>query len=257
MHILISNDDGYFSEGIKQLRKGLEKTKHDISLIAPAENNSACGMSISVRDSLNVKQIGDRAYVVSGTPVDCVGIGLGGLLSEPVDMVISGVNNGPNLADDVLYSGTVAATVEARRLAHPNIAVSVTSKTPKHYDTAVKVVLDVLKCMDDYVFDAHIALLNINVPDVPYDELKGIKVTRLAERHAPQNPTFESIGEGEWRVCMGGVGEFLMKNKECEYDYDNEAVMKGYASVTPIQSKYIDTPYLQQTAQMLKTRESK
>lgn len=257
MHILISNDDGYFSEGIKQLRNGLEKTNHTISMIAPEKNNSACGMSISVRDSLTVKQIDDRAYVVSGTPVDCVGIGLGGLLSEPVDMVISGINDGPNLADDVLYSGTVAATIEARRLKRPNIAISVTSRAPRHYETAVQVVLDVLASLDSHHFDSSIALFNINVPDVPYAELKGIKVTRLAERHAPENPKFESIGEGEWQVRMGGVGEFLMKDKECNNDYDNEAIAKGYVSVTPIQSRYIDTPFLQQTAQILKVRESK
>ena len=251
MHILISNDDGYFSEGIKRLRHGLETTQHAVTMIAPKENNSACGMSITVRESLDLEKIDEHGYVVSGTPVDCVGIGLGGVLKDPVDMVISGINNGPNLADDVLYSGTIAATVEARRLIYPNIAVSITSISPNHYDTALQVVLDVLKSIEVHSVDPNIALLNINVPDVPYDVLKGIRVTRLAERHSPQSPILKSIGENRWKVNMGGVGEFLMKDRQHEYFYDCESIEAGYASVTPIQSKYIDTPYLDQIKQLL------
>lgn len=257
MHILISNDDGYFSEGIKRLRSGLEATKHTVSMIAPRENNSACGMSITVRASLDVEKIDENGYVVSGTPVDCVGIGLGGLLKEPVDIVISGINNGPNLADDVLYSGTVAATAEARRLSLPNIAVSITNEKPKYYDTALQVVLTVLESMEEGSFDPSIALLNINVPDVPYEALKGIQVTRLAERTSPQKPVFNMVEENHWKVDMGGVGEFLMQGKESDYSYDCEAVEDGYVSVTPIQSKYIDVPYLDQLNQLFAKRESK
>ena len=251
VHILISNDDGYFSEGIKCLRNGLEKTEHAISMIAPRENNSACGMSITVRESLDVEKIDEHGYVVSGTPVDCVGIGLGGLLEEPVDIVVSGINNGPNLADDVLYSGTVAAAVEARRLSYPNIAVSMTSRMPNHYETALQVVLDILKSIEGKAFSPTIALLNINVPDLPYEKLKGIRVTRLAERSSPENPKFKPLSETHWKVNMGGVGDFFMRDNDCQYHYDCESVDAGYVSVTPIRSKYIDTPYLDQLNQLL------
>jgi len=226
-------------------------------MIAPEKNNSACGMSITVREPVHVEKIDERGYVVSGTPVDCVGIGLGGLLPDSVDMVISGINNGPNLGDDVLYSGTVAAAVEARRLTCPNIAISIASLTPQYYDTAVQVVLDILQRIDGQAFDSSIALLNVNVPDVPYAELKGTRVTRLAERHSPENPRFESIGDNNWKVSMGGVGEFLMKEPEHEYHYDCASVEGGYVSVTPIQSKYIDTTHLAEVSRVLSKSESK
>lgn len=251
MHILISNDDGYFSEGIKQLRIGLEKTKHSVSMIAPEQNNSACGMSITVRESVNVRKIDENAYAVSGTPVDCIGIGLGKGLVAPVDMVISGINNGPNLADDVMYSGTVAAAVEARRLQYPNIAISMTCFAPENYDTALQVVLEILENIEGKEFDQEITLLNINVPDIPYRDLKGIRVTRLAERYPPQEPLFEVIDDDNQQVRMGGVGEFLMKKGQHAFSYDCAAVAEGYASVTPIQAKYIDTPYLEGLKQML------
>ena len=127
---------------------------------------------------------------------------MGGLLSTPVDMVISGINNGSNLGDDVLYSGTVAAAVEARRLSLPNIALSITEQQPKNYETAIKVLFDLLEKITDFPQAEEVAFLNVNVPDVSIDQLKGLKVTGLASRTAPVPPREEVTAKGGASVMV-------------------------------------------------------
>jgi len=116
MNILISNDDGYFSNGIVCLRDSLLKAGHQVFVVAPDRDYSACSLSITLRKPVTVRSVGENEYAVSGTPVDCVSLALGGLIKSPIDIVVSGINNGANLADDVFYSGTAAAAMEARRL---------------------------------------------------------------------------------------------------------------------------------------------
>ena len=135
MHILLSNDDGYQAPGLKAL---LESTKEhgEITIVAPSENKSGASGSLTLSKVLTVTASGERCFAVDGTPVDCVHIGLNGLLDNEPDMVISGINSGSNLGDDVLYSGTVGAALEGRRLTYPGVAVSLAGREPEHYRTA-------------------------------------------------------------------------------------------------------------------------
>ena len=180
MHILLSNDDGYQAPGLKAL---LESTKEhgEITVVAPDENKSGASGSLTLSKVLTVKASGERCFAVDGTPVDCVHIGLNGLLDNEPDMVISGINSGSNLGDDVLYSGTVGAALEGRRLAYPGVAVSLVGSEPKHYWTAGQVASAIVSELKINPLPSR-TILNVNVPDRPLEDLHGYKITRLGYR---------------------------------------------------------------------------
>ena len=175
MHILLSNDDGYQAPGLKAL---LESTKEhgEITVVAPDENKSGASGSLTLSKVLTVKASGERCFAVDGTPVDCVHIGLNGLLDNEPDMVISGINSGSNLGDDVLYSGTVGAALEGRRLAYPGVAVSLVGSEPKHYWTAGQVASAIVSELKINPLPSR-TILNVNVPD------RDRKSTRLNSSH--------------------------------------------------------------------------
>jgi len=254
MNILISNDDGYFSEGIQALKKGLEKNGHQVFLVAPDRDNSACGMSITVRSPLTVRKISETEYAVNGSPVDCVVLALGGLIAEPIDIVVSGINNGANLSDDVFYSGTVAAALEARRLTNPSIAVSVVELQPKHYDTAVHVVEQLLTKIADLPEKEQLAFLNVNVPDVAAEELAGIKATHLGKRLPSEKHKTEVTAKGVTQCWIGPAGQFDRKATQQSDDsvlYDFACVEAGYASVTPVKAEWRHADYVDACSQWL------
>ena len=251
MNILISNDDGYFSEGIECLRDNLIKAGHQVFVVAPDRDYSACSMSITLRKPVAVRSVGVNEYAVSGTPVDCVGIALGGLIKSPIDIVVSGINNGANLSDDVFYSGTAAAAMEARRLKYPCIALSIPEVQPKHYETAASVVIELIAKIDDLPNFDELAFLNVNVPDLDKQKLKGLKATALGRRKKPE-PHREVISEKGARQCwLGGVGDFVDPEENVDILYDHQCIKQGYASITPIKAEWVHKAFLEGCDQWL------
>jgi len=242
MNILISNDDGYFSIGIQALREAISNAGHRVFLVAPDRDYSACGMSITVRSPITVREIGVDQYAVSGTPVDCVALALGGLIKSPIDMVVSGVNNGANLCDDVLYSGTVAAAMEGRRLTLPSLAMSIPATKPQHYSTAAAIAVDLIENITSFPAESDISVLNVNVPDVPLSNLKGIRSTILGRRAAPV-PHEEKMTEKGVKQCwIGAVGEFeRIDNNGVLFDF--QSVEQGYVSLTPLKAELFNRGY--------------
>lgn len=242
LHILISNDDGYQAPGIVLLAQALQSQHHTVTVVAPREDKSGCGMGLSLRRSIDVEQINDNHFVVDGTPADCVYIGLNNLASQPVDLVISGINNGANLADDILYSGTFAAAMEARRMSMPSIALSIPERDVKHYETAAYIAVQMSNALPLLLYRSLLAVLNVNVPDVPVSDLRGYRATVSGERQAPLPPIQTSKSGLKSQFTLGPAGEFRRVQRKQLQDF--EAVEQGYASITPLSAKFDDSAYV-------------
>src|SRR5580765_7591085 len=180
MRILLSNDDGYFAPGIAILAETLSGLA-SVTVVAPERDRSGASNSLTLDRPLSVRTSGNGFRFVNGTPTDCVHLAVTGLLDEMPDMIISGINLGANMGDDTIYSGTVAAATEGYLLGIPSIAISLASKTAKHFETAAAVALELLDRHERMPLGAR--LLNVNVPDVPREALKGYRITRLGRRH--------------------------------------------------------------------------
>lgn len=182
MHFLISNDDGITARGIQALSQRM-MSLGKVTIVAPDQNRSGASNSLTLEAPVRIKEVQERTFSVSGTPTDCVHIALTGLLDKDPDMVVSGINAGANLGDDVIYSGTVAAAMEGRFLGLPAIAVSlVFQDRPVHYETAAEAVVLLVERLRKDPLPAD-TILNINVPDLPWEEINGFEVTRLGHRH--------------------------------------------------------------------------
>jgi 5'-nucleotidase len=177
MKILVSNDDGYRAPGVAALARAMAQLG-EVTVVAPERNRSGASNSLTLEHPLRV-QLGDNGYFyVDGTPTDCVHLAITGLLEQEPDLVVSGINAGANLGDDVLYSGTVAAAIEGRFLGLPAVAVSLLGAEPQHYATAAEVAKRVVVRLQSQPLPAD-TILNINVPDLPWDALAGFEATRL------------------------------------------------------------------------------
>jgi 5'-nucleotidase len=186
---------------------------------------------LSLNKGITVNKINPMLYSVGGTPTDCVHIALTGLIPFKPDMVISGINDGANMGDDTIYSGTVGAAMEGFLLGIPSIAVSMGSSEPKHFDTAAKVILDLIERHSRYPHK-NVTLLNVNVPDVPYSEIKGLEITRLGKRHGAQPAIIRTGVDGEALYWVGAVGE----PNDGGPGTDFFALINNYVSISPIQS---------------------
>lgn len=229
MKILISNDDGVHAPGLARLAEALGKIA-DIIVVAPDRNRSGVSNSLTLENPLRVITAANGFYSVNGTPTDCVHIAITGMLKEMPDMVVAGINEGSNLSDDVLYSGTVAAATEGRFLGLPAIAISLAGPHCEHYDTAALVAKQLVEQLRNspLTFDT---ILNVNVPDVPFSELKGIQVTRLGTRHIAE-PTIKSLDpRGRKIYWIGAPG----LEQDAGPGTDFYAVNSGYVSITPLQ----------------------
>jgi 5'-nucleotidase len=232
LKILISNDDGYRAEGLRALTEALEPLA-DVTVVAPDRNRSGASNSLTLDVPLRVFPYEERKYyVVNGTPTDCVHLAISGFLEDEHDMVVSGVNDGANLGDDVLYSGTVAAAVEGRFLGLPAIAMSLVMQpsSGQHFDTAARVASElVMRVQRTPLHQA--TILNVNVPDVPYDQLRGYQSTRLGFRHRSERivRSEDPRGRPVYWVGPAGVGQDVGPGT------DFHAVANGYVSVTPLQ----------------------
>lgn len=232
MKILISNDDGYRADGLAALSEALAQLAQ-VTVVAPDRNRSGASNSLTLDVPLRVFPFDQRKYyVLNGTPTDCVHLAISGLLEEEHDMVVSGINDGPNLGDDVLYSGTVAAAIEGRFLGLPAIAVSLVMQpgSGQHYATAARVAAElVMRIQRTPLHQA--TILNVNVPDVPYEALNGYAATRLGFRHRSERivRSEDPRGRPVYWVGPAGVGQ------DAGPGTDFDAVANNYVSVTPLQ----------------------
>ncbi|ARZ02182.1 5'/3'-nucleotidase SurE [Yersinia ruckeri] len=228
LRILLSNDDGIAAPGIQILAMALRKFAH-VQIVAPDRNRSGSSNALTLETSLRITTLssGDIA-VQHGTPTDCVYLGVNELMTPRPDIVVSGINAGPNLADDVIYSGTVAAAMEGRHLGFPALAVSLNGH--QHYDTAAAVTCRLLRALQDAPLRTG-KILNVNVPDLPLNEIKGIKVTRCGSRHPADKVFRQQDPRGLDMYWIGPPGD------QCDAgpDTDFSAVEQGYVSVTPLQ----------------------
>ncbi len=228
MKILVSNDDGYMARGIVALAEALAEIA-EVILMAPDRNHSGASNSLTLHSPLRVRQVEENHYFVNGTPSDCVHLALSGYLPDDPDIVVSGVNHGANLGDDVIYSGTVAAAMEGRFLGLPAIAVSLVGQHGKHFDTAARVACDLVKRLQSDPLPGDI-ILNVNVPDLPFDELAGVEVTRLGFRHRSEPLIEEKDPRGRTIYWIGPAGP----GQDAGPGTDFEAVERGAVAVTPL-----------------------
>ncbi len=230
MHILISNDDGYFAPGLNILANHL-KTIADITVVAPERNRSGASNSLTLDRPLNVRQASNGFFYVTGTPTDCVHIALTGLMDTMPDMVISGINDGANMGDDTIYSGTVAAAMEGYLLDIPAMAISMSQHQAQHFETAAKITVELVEQIVKTNFK-DVGLLNVNVPDIPYDEIKGKVITRLGKRHKADPVIQLKSPRGETMYWVGAAGN---PNDGGE-GTDFHAIENKLVSITPIHS---------------------
>ncbi len=232
MRVLLSNDDGVDAPGIRILAAQLRAIGHEVWVVAPDRDRSGASNSLTLDQPIRVTQVDATTWRVFGTPTDCVHVALGGLLEHEPDMVVSGINSSANLGDDVIYSGTVAAAMEGRFLGLPAIAVSCASPEPvaRHYETAARATVAITSrlLVDPLPADT---ILNVNVPDCPWDEVRGFEVGRLGQRHrsAPCIRQSDPRGRPVWWIGPAGA------EQDAGPGTDFHSVRTGHVAITPIQ----------------------
>ena len=208
-------------------------------------------MGLTLRDKVSVEQVSANEYIVDGTPVDCVYLGLNNLCDTPIDLVVSGINNGPNLADDIFYSGTFAAAMEARRMALPALSVSITQREVEHYESAAHVAVKMANALPKLKYHSLLAALNINMADLPINGLRGYKATLMSEREAPIAPQLQSQDGSISTYLAGPAGDFRRVKRNRMQDF--EAVEQSYVSVTPLSSNFDNGAYVDDVQSWLDT----
>jgi len=229
MRILISNDDGYFAPGLAALAECLSSFG-EITVVAPERDRSGASNSLTLDRPLTVRKAANGFLHVNGTPTDCVHLAVTGLFETLPDMVVSGINDGANMGDDTIYSGTVAAATEGFLLGIPSFAVSLTSKAGRHYATAARVAANMVERFRADPIKVPV-LLNVNVPDVPFDSLLGIRTTRLGKRHKAQPAVKSHDPRGNVVYWVGAAGDAQDDGEGTDLD----AVKRIFVSVTPLQ----------------------
>ena len=236
MKILISNDDGYRAEGLVALYEAL-KTMADVEVVAPEHNNSAKSNALTLNAPLYVHRAENGFRFVNGTPADCVHIALTGLLGYRPDLVVSGINNGANMGDDTLYSGTVGAAMEGYLFGIPAIAFSQTEKGWKHLDAAAQKVREMVIHMQSQAMIAQQPwLLNVNIPNAKFDHILPAKLCRLGRRHAAEKVITQVSPRGETMYWIGSAGEALDDGEGTDF----HAIRQGHMSVTPLKVDLTD-----------------
>ena len=229
MRILLSNDDGYFAPGLAALAEALQAYA-EITVVAPERDRSGASNSLTLDRPLMLRQAPSGFYYVNGTPTDCVHLAVTGMLDHLPDMVISGINHGSNMGDDTIYSGTVAAATEGYLLGIPAIAVSLANHNAKHFDTAARVVSDLVQRIQRQP-PTEPMLLNVNVPDRSWDDLSGMVITRLGKRHKAESVVKTTNPRGQVVYWVGAAGAA----QDAGEGTDFHAVANGQVSITPLQ----------------------
>ncbi|SFC98552.1 5'-nucleotidase /3'-nucleotidase /exopolyphosphatase [Thiohalospira halophila DSM 15071] len=229
MEILLSNDDGVRAPGLRALAEALGGLGR-VTVVAPDRNRSGASNSLTLEQPIRAQTEADGFVCVEGTPTDCVHLAITGLLETEPDMVVSGINAGSNLGDDVLYSGTVAAAMEGRFLGLPAMAISLAGTELVHYDTAARVATRLVQRLTEDPLPTD-TLLNVNVPDRPFDELAGYRVARLGHRHKAEPVIRSADPRGRPIYWVGPPGD----EEDAGPGTDFDAIRQGYVSLTPIQ----------------------
>jgi 5'-nucleotidase len=237
MRILLSNDDGYFAPGLAALAEAM-RSVGDVTVVAPERDRSGASNSLTLDRPLRVRRSHGGFLYVDGTPTDCVHLAVTGLLDQLPDIVVSGVNDGANMGDDTIYSGTVAAATEGFLLGLPSIAVSMVSRSNGHFETAARVASELVRRVMRRPPPSPM-LLNVNVPDVPWAELAGMRVTRLGKRHKAQPAIPAKNPRGDTVYWVGPAGGA----QDAGEGTDFHTVEQGQVSVTPLQ---MDLTYFDQ-----------
>lgn len=242
MKILISNDDGVYAKGINVLADYL-RTVGEVTIVAPDRNRSGAGNSLTLSTCLRLKHISPGIVSVEGTPTDCVHLAQTGLLKGEADMVVSGINEGANLGDDILYSGTVAAAIEGRFMGFPAMAISLVGSEGKHYETAAKVAQQLVSQLMLNPLPQG-TILNVNVPDLPEHELAGFEVTRLGGRHRSEPAIAGKDPRGHEVYWIGLAGP----EQDAGPGTDFHAISCKRVSITPIQVNWTNYEVLDQVS---------
>ena len=229
MRILLSNDDGYFAPGLAALAKTLADLG-TITVVAPERDHSGASNSLTLDRPLTVRESANGFRFVNGTPTDCVHLAVTGLLEDMPDVIVSGINLGANMGDDTIYSGTVAAATEGYLLGIPSLAISLTSKAGRHYETAARVAHELVERFQRLPLGEPL-LLNVNVPDIPYEALKGIEVTRLGKRHKAEPVIKTTTPRNQTVYWVGAAGSA----QDAGPGTDFHAVAADRVSLTPLQ----------------------
>lgn len=248
LKILISNDDGYQAPGIIALYEAL-KTIAEVEVVAPEHNNSAKSNALTLHSPLYVHQSERGFRYINGTPADCVHIALTGLLGYRPDLVVSGINNGPNMGDDTIYSGTVGAAMEGYLFGVPAIAFSQVEKGWQHLDAAASVARDlVMQMTQQGLLGTQPWLLNVNIPNLPLSQLQPVKVCRLGRRHAAEKVITQISPRGETMYWIGSAGAAKDEGEGTDF----HATANGHPSLTPLKVDLSDYERLGYWAQSMR-----
>ncbi|WP_456415548.1 5'/3'-nucleotidase SurE [Thiolapillus sp.] len=229
MRILLSNDDGYQAPGLKALATALQTTL-DVVVVAPDRDRSGASNSLTLETPIRAHTMENGYIRVEGTPTDCVHLAITGLLEEEPDMVVAGINAGANMGDDVIYSGTVAAATEGRFLGFPAMAISIASHAPRHFDTAAQIAVQLIERLQRRPLAGE-SILNVNVPDLPLADIRGMQVTRLGHRHKAEPVVKEVDPRGRPIYWVGPAGP----EQDAGPGTDFHALRNSCVSITPLQ----------------------
>ncbi len=232
MRVLVSNDDGVDAPGIKMLADELRGAGHEVTVVAPDRDRSGASNSLTLDLPLRLKRIDHYTCSVAGTPTDCVHLALTGMLEYEPDIVVSGINNAANLGDDVIYSGTVSAAMEGRFLGFPAVAVSLVTRNheAKNFQSAARAAVEIVARLKADPLPAD-TILNVNVPDLPWSDIRGFEVTRLGNRHRAEGCIAQTDPRGGTVYWIGPAGT----EQDAGPGTDFHAVRTGHISITPIQ----------------------
>ncbi len=232
MRVLVSNDDGVDAPGIKMLAEELRGAGHEVTVVAPDRDRSGASNSLTLDQPIRLRRIDHYTCAVAGTPTDCVHLALTGMLEYEPDIVVSGINNAANLGDDVIYSGTVSAAMEGRFLGLPAVAVSLVTRNheAKNFQTAARAAVQIVARLKADPLPAD-TILNVNVPDLPWAEIRGFEVTRLGNRHRAEACIPQTDPRGHTVYWIGPAGS----EQDAGPGTDFHAVRTGHISITPIQ----------------------
>lgn len=229
MRILLSNDDGYFAPGLAALAEALAPLG-ELTVVAPERDRSGASNSLTLDRPLRLRKAANGFYFVNGTPTDCVHLAVTGMLDHLPDIVVSGINLGANMGDDTLYSGTVAAATEGYLLGVPAIAVSLASHRGAHFETAARIARELAERAMQQPLGQPM-LINVNVPDIPWEEVRGMSVTRLGRRHKAEPVVKQNTPRGEQVYWIGAAGPAADAGEGTDF----HAVANDFVSITPLQ----------------------
>lgn len=229
MKILLVNDDGINAPGIRSLQAELSAAGHDVIIVAPDTERSAASHSITLRKDIHATKIAPQEWAISGTPVDCVVIALQKILTEEIDLVISGINAGQNMGEDVLYSGTVSAAVEAAMFGKRAMALSINAYKEQLFESATKWFIKLLELGIDSLTKPY-EVININFPNIPFEEVKGLRLARTGHRKYYNFISIIHEEEDNFSYRIGGD----LPQWDLEPGTDSEAINEGYISITPL-----------------------